>query len=214
MDDDKKILYILIGSGKKPLAGYGAYKGDFIKICENQLAKCKANQSACINSGDFKMFYQNENNITYLLMTMPIYPLPTAVSCIESLKKELSSELSGRNFANVQDYGLNNEFQEKLKMKFEYFNENTEVVSEKIQGLKSLMMQYKEDVFKAADALNERGELLEQMQNKAKDLENDSYSFKKGAIKVRRTECKRKVIYILVILGLLAVIGLIIGLSV
>ena len=36
MDEDKKILYILIGSGKKPLAGYGAYKGDFIQVCEAQ----------------------------------------------------------------------------------------------------------------------------------------------------------------------------------
>lgn len=56
MDEDKKILYILIGSGKKPLAGYGAYKGDFIQVCEVQLGRCKTNQSASISTGDYKIF--------------------------------------------------------------------------------------------------------------------------------------------------------------
>ena len=214
MDEDKKILYILIGSGKKPLAGYGAYKGDFIQVCEVQLGRCKTNQSASISTGDYKIFYQNENNITYMLMTMVSYPLATAVTCIESLKKEIGQDLRGRNFSNVSDYGLNSEYQEKLKMKFEYFNENTEVVSENIQILKKQMMQYKDDVFKAEDALNERGDLLNEMQNKAKDLEQDSYSFKKGATKFRRTECKRKAIYISVIVGIILVIILIIVLSV
>ena len=205
-DDDKKIIYILIGSGRKPLAGYGAYKGDFIQTCESQLGRCKTNQSASINAGDYKMFYQNDDNVTYLLMTMPIYPLAAAVSCIESLRKEIGPDLHGRNFASLSDYGLNRELQEKLRMKFEYYNENTEIISDKLQGLKNVMMQYKDEVFKAADALNERGDLLNEMQNKAKDLENDSYSFKKGAIKVRQTECKRKAKYILGILLIVAII--------
>ena len=155
-EDDKKIIYILIGSGRKPLAGYGQYKGDFIQICENQLGRCKQNQSASINTGDYKIFYQNENNVTYLLMTMPVYPLSAAVSCIESLKKDLADVLTGRNFNAIGDYGLNNELQEKLKMKMEYYNNNTEIVSDSIQGLKNEMMKFKDEVFKAAESLNER----------------------------------------------------------
>ena len=212
-DDDKKIIYILIGSGRKPLAGYGLYKGDFIQICENQLARCKTNQSASINTGDYKMFYQNDDNVTYLLMTMPIYPVPAAVSCIESLKKELANDLHGRNFNAIGDYGLNMEIQEKLKMKFEYFNENTEIISDKLQGLKNVMMQYKDEVFKAAESLNERGDLLNEMQNKAKDLESDSYSYKKNAIKVRRTECCKKATYIGIICGIVVAIVLIVVLT-
>ena len=41
------------------------------------------------------------------------------------------------------------------------------------------MMKFKDEVFKAAESLNERGDLLNEMQNKAKDLESDSYSYKK-----------------------------------
>ena len=193
-EDDKKIIYILIGSGRKPLAGYGQYKGDFIQICENQLGRCKQNQSASINTGDYKIFYQNENNVTYLLMTMPVYPLSAAVSCIESLKKDLADVLTGRNFNAIGDYGLNNELQEKLKMKMEYYNNNTEIVSDSIQGLKNEMMKFKDEVFKAAESLNERGDLLNEMQNKAKDLESDSYSYKKTAGDLRKLECLKMLI--------------------
>ena len=209
-DDDKKIIYVLIGSGRKPLAGYGLYKGDFIQICENQLARCKQNQSASINTGDYKMFYQNDDNVTYLLMTMPSYPVAAAVSCIESLKKEIGPDLKGRNFNVASDYGINSELQEKLKMKFEYYNENTEVVSDNIQELKGVMMKYKDQVFQAAESLNERGDLLNEMQNKARDLETDSYSYKNNATKVKNAECRKKATYIGIIVGIVAVIVLII----
>ena len=213
-DEDKKIIYILIGSGKKPLAGYGIYKGDFIQICEKQLARCKENQSACINTGSYKIYYEYKDKVIYLLMTMPIYPLSAAVSCIESLKKEFGKDLQGRNFNAIGDYGLNIELQEKLKMKFEYYNENTEIVSDSLQGLKNEMMKFKDEVFQAAESLNERGELLNEMQNKAKDLESDSYTYKRNAIKVRKTECCRKATYIGIICGVVAAIVLIIVLCV
>ena len=213
-DDDKKIIYILIGSGRKPLAGYGLYKGDFIQICENQLGRCKQNQSASINTGDYKMFYQNEDNVTYLLMTMPIYPLSAAVSCIESLKKEFGSDLHGRNFNAIGDYGLNIELQEKLKLKFQYYNENTEIVSDSLQGLKNEMMKFKDEVFKAAESLNERGDLLNDMQNKAEGLETGSLSYKKAAEEVRRAECRKKACYIGIICGVVAAIILIVVLVV
>ena len=137
------------------------------------------------------MFYQNENNVTYLLITMPIYPLSVKVLCIKSLKKEIADGLFGRNFNAIGDYGLN-ELQEKLKLKLEYFNENNEFASDSIQGLKNEMMKFKDEVFKAAESLNERGDLLNEMQNKAKDLESDSYSYNKTAGDVRKLECHKK----------------------
>ena len=46
--------------------------------------------------------------------------------------------------------------QEKLKLKLEYFNENNEFASDSIQGLKNEMMKFQDEVFKAAESLNER----------------------------------------------------------
>ena len=213
-DDNKKIIYILIGSGRKPLAGYGQYQGEFIQVCEDQLGRCKSNQSACINTGDYKIFYMNENNVTYLLMTMPIYPLSAAVACIESLKKELADELGKINFNDVGDYGLNNKLKEKLRLKLEYYNENTDIVSDSLQNLKNKMMEYKDEVLKAAESLNERGEYLNEMQNKASDLENNSFKYRDLAKDVRRKECRKKACTIGIICGVVGAIILIIVLCV
>lgn len=213
-DENKKLLYILIGSGPKPLAGYGEKTGDFVRECENQLGRCQKNKSASITFENCKIFYENVDNVTYLLMTMPAYPLSAGVSCIESLKKEFSTELHGRNFSVVDNYGLNKEMKQRLKMKFDYYNENTEIVSEKIENLKGVMNQYQIQVSKAAKELNERGELLNEMQNKARDLENDSFNFKKGAIKVRKVECSKKVWSIVAIIVVILIVVLIIVLAV
>ena len=206
MDEDLKIIYILIGFESKPLAGYGEFEGEFIQICERQLKNCKENNSACITHNDYKIYYQNENKITYLIMTVPSYPMPAAVACIEGLRKEIGAELSGRDLEGMKDYGLNSELKEKLKMKYEYYTENTEIVDEKLEELKKEMMKFKDEVVKAADALNERGDLLEEMQAKATNLVNDSYEFKDKATQVRKTECKKKVIYIVVIAVIVVVI--------
>ena len=103
---------------------------------------------------------------------------------------------------------------QRLKMKFDYYNENTEIVSEKIENLKGVMNQYQIQVSKAAKELNERGELLNEMQNKARDLENDSFNFKKGAIKVRKVECSKKVWSIVAIIVVILIVVLIIVLAV
>ena len=54
------------------------------------------------------------------------------------------------------------------------------------------MMKFKDQVIKAADALNERGDLIEEMKATATNLVNDSYNFKDKATQVRKTECKKK----------------------
>ena len=210
MSENKKILYILIGTGPKPLAGYSEKTGDFVGICETQLSRCQKNKSAAITANTYKIYYENIDNVTYLVMTMPDYPMPAAISCIESLKKEFSTDLHGRNFASLENYGLNNEMKEKIKMKYEYYNENTEIVDEKIEQLKGVMAQYQNEVFKAAKELDIRKEKLDEMQNKARDLENDSYNFKKSAIKVRKLECSRKVWGIIAIIAIIIIIIVII----
>ena len=215
-DDDpmKKILFILIGSGSKPLAGYREQDGDWKHDAENQLGRCQKNQSASITTDNWKIYYMNTDNITYLVMTLPAFPMAAAVSCIESLKKEFSDTLSGRNFATVSKYGLDDELKEKIKMKFKYFNENSQIVSSSLENLKGAMGQYKQEVFKAAKELNERGDKLRDMQDKAEKLENDSFQFKKSAIKVRKLECSKKVWTIVGIIVLILIIILIIVLCV
>ena len=93
-------------------------------------------------------------------------------------------------------------------MKYEYYTKNPEAVDEHVEELKNVVLAFKNQVIQAAEVLNERGEDLNKLSDQSKLLEQDSYSFKKGAIEVRRTECKRKIWYIIAIV---LVIGIIIG---
>ena len=69
--DDIKLIYLLIGEGSKPLADYSRYQGEFIEVCEKTLKRVEPNKSSMISTPEYKIFYLNEDNITYLMMTMP-----------------------------------------------------------------------------------------------------------------------------------------------
>ena len=207
MSDEKKLLYILIGSGPKPLASYSIFTGDFIQTCESYLKQVTPKASASVNCGDFYIYYMNQDNITYLIMTGTTFPKATAIGCLDSLKKELSNSLVGRNFNNTLEYGLSEELKPKLQMKFEFFNENTDVSSEALQNIKNEMMKMKEEVFKANEELHIRDGKLSEMENKAVELKDASSSYKQGAIKVKKETTKRKC---LIYLGLILVVLLII----
>ena len=214
MSDEKKLLYILIGSGPKPLASYSIFTGDFIQTCESYLKQVTPKASASVNCGDFYIYYMNQDNITYLIMTGTTFPKATAIGCLDSLKKELSNSLVGRNFDNILEYGLSEELKQKLQMKFEFFNENTDVSSETVQNIKNEMMKMKDEVFNANKELHIRGEKLSEMEDKAEKLKDASSSYKQGAIKVRKETSKRKImIYIGLILAVLVIIYVIVAIA-
>ena len=205
---ENKMIYILIAKDKTPLCGYSEHTGDFIQTCENMLGKVNKDSSASINLGTgFTIFYINENDITYLIMANSSFPKQTIIGCIESIKKEFQSSYMGRDFDGELEYGLNDDFKEKLKMKYEYYNENTEVSSETIESLKTEMMKMKDEVLEASGLLNQRVEELNRMTVKAESLANDSESHKKIATQVKKKEKKTKIyLYLgIFIIGLLII---------
>ena len=207
MSDEKKIIYILIGTGIKPLASYSKYTGDFIQTCEAYLQKVKTDSSSAVQFGTYFIYYLNQDNITYLLMTSVTYPKAAAIGCIESLRKEFSNMLVGINFETVSDYGLSGQLKGKLQMKFDYFNENTEITSEALENLKNELNKMKDEVYKANEELMVRNEKLVEMENKAQELESSSKAYKHGAIKVRKSEKGKKCKIIIAIIIALIIIG-------
>ena len=184
-DDFKKILIILIGSGKKPLANYSQYQSkEFVSITESMLKGNKITKELKIIKQDEMHIYSQEvNNISYIVLTTDKFALTAGAGCIESLINEIGPLLQGRNFNKIKDYGLNDELKEKLKMKFEYFNENPDFISFEHEAMRNEITRNRDMLFKASESLNERGNILQYMENKAKILENDSYNYKEASKK-------------------------------
>ena len=204
------IIYCLVAYGEKSLSQYSEYKGTFIKTCQNYLHSVESNTSAGYKIDDYFIYYINENGITYLIMTDAKYSKVSALSCLESIKKEFLSSFADTNFEEIEEFGLDKEFRPKLKMKYEYFNENKDVVNESTQKLVDEIFKMKEDVLNASELLNERGEKMEKVKNKAEDLAEDSHKYKKVAIKVKKETNKRKIYFTIGIIAALLVLAYVI----
>ena len=131
-------------------------------------------------------------DISYLIMAESLFPKSIAIVCIESIKKEFQSTFMGKNFENEIELGLNKEFQEKLKMKYEYYNENIDLSKEVLQQLKGHVKEMEQ----AFNLLNQRKDEINTMTQKAESLELNSKEFYKAAKKVQKAEKKEKLFYI------------------
>ena len=135
---DSKIIYALIGKGAIPLVQYSSFTGTFDQYCINYLINVGPGTSAAVKSGDYIIYYINSNNITYLLMTYNTYPKEAAIGCLDSIKKEFTNTYSSTDSFN-EKFCLQEQFKDKLRMKYDYFNANKDVSNESIGELKEQM---------------------------------------------------------------------------
>ena len=159
-DIDDKIIYMLIAKNEKPLVEYSYFTGTFNQVCLNYLKKIEPNSSKALKIDDFMLFYINEQYITYMLMSGKFYPKEGALGCLQSIKREFVSTYEGRDFDGELNYGLNDEFREKLKLKFEYFNQHKEVTDDKLEQLRDDLALMKDEILNASGLLDERGDKI------------------------------------------------------
>ena len=212
MSENKgRIIYALVAKGVKPLAGYSNFTGTFDQACINYLKNIGPDTSAAVKlDSDYIIYYINENNITYLIMTESIYPKEAALGCLESIKKEFQSMYQNRSFDSEENFGLNDEFKVKLRMKFDYFNANTDVSNEALGQLKDEMCKMKDEVLNASGLLNNRGEKLQVLDEKADALSSASNNYYKSSKRVKRAELMKKIkIYAGIACVVLIIIGVI-----
>ena len=187
MDEYIELVYILIASGSKPLAGYCLYEGEWVSTCENELKKCKK-KTGSITCKKLKLYYLNNNNIKFVIMTSLSYPAKGATSCLENLQDEFGNELYKRNFTKIKNYGLNGELRERLRKKFHYYNDNYDNFEENQNGKKKndekISLDY--NIMDAIDSLHQRGDALNQMMGKVSNLEEASKNYLKKCENYRK----------------------------
>jgi len=203
-----KIIYALVARGIKPLSSYSNFTGTFDQICINYLQKIGPESSAAVKTdNDYVIYYINQNNITYLIMADSLYPKEAAIGCLESIKKEFQNAYPNRTFDDEEKFGLDSEFQVKLRMKFDYFNTNQDVSNEALGQLKDEMSKMKDEVLNASGLLNERGEKMTVLDEKAETLSRSSNNFYQQSKRVKRAELMKKIyLYGGITLGVLIII--------
>ena len=126
-------------------------------------------------------------------MTDMKYSKGSPLACLESIKKEFTSSFPDTDFEADEEFCLDKEFKPKLKMKYEYYNENKDAINKTTKRLMDEIFQMKDDMMNASDLLNERHKFLFKVNNEAGDLSGHSYKYKASATKVRKAKSRKKV---------------------
>ena len=192
-ETDDKIIYMLIAKDDKPLCEYSNFTGTFNQICLNYIKNIEANSSKALKVDDFMIFYINESNLTFMIMTGRSYPKESALGCLESVKREFNSTFQGRDFNGELNFGLNEEFGEKLKLKFDYFNEHKDITDDKLDQLKEQMSLMKDEILNASGLLDNRGDKIKVLDDKADILSRDSNIYYRQSKRVKKAELKKKI---------------------
>ena len=203
---DNNLICIFIAKKNKALAYYTICKGFFNQICEKILTKLKNDSLSKTKYNEQMIYYLDEKGKTYIILTDLSYQENTAISCLDSLNKEFGSILDDTDIDEIEEYGLSKQFEEKLKMKYDFYNTNSNIVGENIQNLKIEMINFKDEVYKLDEELNKRGQKIEDIANKAEILVNDSDSYKKAAKNVKKKESKIKWWYYIAIAIIILII--------
>ena len=193
---DGKIIYALIAYENVILCEYSSFTGAFRETCRPYLSKVQVGGQAAIRleENESILYYLNSNNITYLIMTNSSYQTSSAMGCLQSIQKEFEETFPNNYGVKTNsDLCLNDQFQEKLSLKYNFFNEHPDASSESIGRLTDEMNQYKDDITKASGLLDERSEKLEVLSVKSDQLKGTSNSYYKSSKRVRRAELLKKI---------------------
>lgn len=204
------IIYALAAQGTKVLCDYSSFSGNFAQMCVSILKRVPQNTRGTYGYDDNYCFhFLNAANMTYLTMCETKFPATTAFQFLESIKSELE-QAHGTNFDGTSSYGLQRQFQSKIAMKIDYFNKNKDTSTDNISRLKNEVINVRDELLKDDEILNQRGEKIQLIVEKADKLSQHSDSYYNSSKKVRKSFWMRKMKLIIALTITILVIILVI----
>ena len=194
------IIYGLIAQKNKPLCDYSEYKGTFTTICLKTLSKCIEDKGLLTIENTYNIFYRNESGITFLFLCEKSYPQEAAIVCLEKTIEQFFKMFQNQNdFSNYTQYSLNNQFQKNLNEIMEKYNSDSKNLDDSINSLKENLLSMHKQVISTNEIVNERGDKIKLIVEKAEELSHDSMVFADTASRVKRLERWRKIrIYVII----------------
>ena len=205
------IIYGLIAQNNKPLCDYSEYKGTFTSICIRTLPKCSNERGLLTIQNAYNIFYRNENGITFLYLCENSFPQEAAIVCLDKTIEEFFKNFSTQtDYSNEPQYCLNNQFQRKLFEKMQKYNSNSNILDENINELKENLLSMNKQVIESSELVNERGDQIQLIVEKAEKLSQDSNNFADTTKRVKRLEKWRKIKMYIIIGGIILALILLI----
>ena len=164
------------------------------------------------NPNNAKVLYQisnylahvlNEDDVTFLLLADTTFSRKKAFACLLEIKKEFNDKFTPIQIRQSISFGLQRQFGDVLRDKMIYFSEtedNLDKLINKVDVTKNIMIENVEKIF-------ERGEKIEILVTKSKDMRSESSNLKSRAEqlknKKRFEKTRTKIILAIVLLAVI-----------
>lgn len=168
----EKIICLLIAKNNKPLVGYSEDLKN-CPLCENLLQQIKRKDSGKIDAQNYLFYYINETDITYTLLATKQFSTETILGCLEDVKQLFESKFNMNNFERIEKYGLNSQFKDNLKSKYEFYNKNPDCPNEDLYNLRIEIEQMSKDISKTINSKKSDKIKINELEKQIEDLNNE-----------------------------------------
>jgi vesicle-associated membrane protein 7 len=182
------IVYTLIArSTKTVLCDYTEFTGNFQQISLLILGRIKKDSKCEIEYNDYKYYYDDENDITFLCMCEN-FEAEVAFQYLSELKKIFREKYEERTIRTAYSYGLS-EFQNSIKDLATSYEKNPKT---KIDKLTNQVTQTAEVLHENIEKLLQRNEKLNIIAQKSKRLQDNSDLYIKTIHDIKKKQKMKK----------------------
>ncbi|KJE97732.1 vesicle-associated membrane protein [Capsaspora owczarzaki ATCC 30864] len=198
------IIYSLVSCGSTILAEYTDKTGNFTTITQTILDKIPPQNAKMTYVYDRHLFhYIAEDGFVYLCMADEAFGRRVPFAFLLDVKSRFESTYKARA-RTAFAYGLNRELAPILKQQMEYYSQNPN--SDRINQVRNEIAQVKDVMVQNIEKVLERGERIDLLVDKADNLNQAAFQFKKSSTKLKRNFCWQNARLTIIIVIVVAVI--------
>ena len=195
MSSKVSIIYTLIARGNKiVLADFTEYSGNFQQISLIMLGKIKKNSKCEIQYNEYKFYYEDENDVTYLCMGENL-ETDVAFSYLSDLKRAFLTTYDIKEVLKSYSYQLK-DFSSKIRQLARGYEMNP---TSKLSQLKDRITETSTILHDNVEKLLQRNERLNIIAQKSSRLMETSDDFVKNIQEIKRRQKMKQYKYIAMI---------------
>lgn len=120
------LIYTVICRGNdKVLCEFTRFQGNFHQISRSIIRKVDKNKRGRLRQDQIYFHWVNENNITYMCMCENELSQDNVYAYLDEIKKLFTDTFSPQEIDSAMSYTLNDFFQNSIRGKMDYFNDNS-----------------------------------------------------------------------------------------
>ncbi|KAF8392602.1 hypothetical protein HHK36_022948 [Tetracentron sinense] len=210
----ESFIYSFVARGTMILAEYTEFTGNFPAIASQCLQKLPSSNNKFTYNCDHHIFnFLVEDGYAYCVVAKESVGKQVSIAFLERMKADFKKRYGGGKADTAIAKSLNKEFGPIMKEHMQYIIDHAEEIG-KLLKVKAQVSEVKSIMLENIDKTLDRGEKLDILADKTKDLHSEAQEFKNQGRQIRRKMWFHNMKIKLVVLGILLLLVLIIWVSV